>query len=136
MAAIRRPFPKNLRKQLEEDRGTLCEICKKEYDDIHHIDGDHTNNEFYNLQLLCVKCHRERRYEYSWYKEPEDIRHRLWLDDFRSLGKIKINLTLELLPDLAKEIDDFCSRNNVNRESAVVQLLYKGLCNDYNERFR
>jgi hypothetical protein len=30
----------------------LCQL------DIHHIDGNHTNNESSNLQTLCANCHR------------------------------------------------------------------------------
>lgn len=26
---------------------------------VHHIDGNHTNNEISNLMVLCYKCHRE-----------------------------------------------------------------------------
>ena len=26
---------------------------------LHHIDGDHTNNEFDNLQILCPNCHAQ-----------------------------------------------------------------------------
>lgn len=26
--------------------------------DVHHIDGDHTNNDLNNLQVLCANCHR------------------------------------------------------------------------------
>jgi len=37
---------------------TICEICGKENAiDVHHRDGDHTNNEKKNLQRLCRSCH-------------------------------------------------------------------------------
>lgn len=45
-------------------RGRECEIChNKEWMGkpiplcIHHIDGNHINNELTNLQLLCPNCH-------------------------------------------------------------------------------
>jgi len=45
-------------------RSHKCEICKnsKWLDnliplEVHHIDGDRTNNELKNLQLLCCNCH-------------------------------------------------------------------------------
>lgn len=54
----------NVKKQLIKERGIVCESCKlKEWLDlkipieIHHIDGDRTNNTPTNLQLLCPNCH-------------------------------------------------------------------------------
>lgn len=45
-------------------RGSTCESCKHEkwMDlpiplEIHHIDGNRTNNELCNLQILCCNCH-------------------------------------------------------------------------------
>jgi len=45
-------------------RKTSCELCG--YSplfirslDVHHRDGDNTNNEEYNLWTLCATCHRE-----------------------------------------------------------------------------
>jgi len=34
----------------------LCQL------DIDHIDGDHKNNNFDNLQVLCANCHRLKSY--------------------------------------------------------------------------
>lgn len=45
-------------------RGRKCECCgftewlgKPINLEIHHIDGDHNNNELENIQLLCPNCH-------------------------------------------------------------------------------
>lgn len=36
----------------------MCQNCKNvEFEHIHHIDEDPSNNEFSNLMLLCSKCH-------------------------------------------------------------------------------
>lgn len=47
-------------------RGYKCEICGiKEWNgkpirlEIHHIDGDRTNNNMDNLQILCPNCHSQ-----------------------------------------------------------------------------
>ncbi len=47
-------------------RGHKCEVCGNEtWNDkpipleIHHIDGDHLNNELDNLQILCPNCHAQ-----------------------------------------------------------------------------
>jgi len=37
----------------------MCERCGwKGYCDIHHRDGNHSNNEKENLEILCPNCHR------------------------------------------------------------------------------
>lgn len=54
----------SFRKRLIKQRGHKCEKClrnkwlKKEISlELHHIDGDRTNNDLENLQLLCPNCH-------------------------------------------------------------------------------
>lgn len=42
---------------------THCELCGfKAFDrcqlDVHHVDGNHHNNDPNNLQTLCANCHR------------------------------------------------------------------------------
>lgn len=52
------------KKHLINLRGHICDNCKNTqwFDrpitlEIHHIDGNRTNNELENLQLLCPNCH-------------------------------------------------------------------------------
>lgn len=54
----------HLKKNLLLTRGKRCESCtrskwlKKPIPiELHHIDGDRTNNSYENLQLLCPNCH-------------------------------------------------------------------------------
>lgn len=61
-----------IKKHLINFRGNNCEICKlSEWLgeiiklEIHHIDGDRTNNAESNLQLLCPNCHS---YTETWRK--------------------------------------------------------------------
>ena len=61
---LKRPRRESLRKNLISIRGHKCEGCKLEKWnnqpiplEIHHIDGDTSNNESNNLQLLCPNCH-------------------------------------------------------------------------------
>lgn len=57
---IRKSVSKLLRLKLVKERGGICEICKNEvFDQIHHIDGDASNNDEYNLRLICITCHKE-----------------------------------------------------------------------------
>jgi len=54
----------NFKKHLIKDKGHKCENCGlTEWQkqsivlEVHHEDGDRTNNEFSNLKLLCCNCH-------------------------------------------------------------------------------
>jgi hypothetical protein len=53
-----------LKPHLIKVRGNVCECCKNSLWldkpiklEIHHVDGDRTNNREENLQLLCPNCH-------------------------------------------------------------------------------
>jgi len=53
-----------LKPHLIKAKGHACEMCKLEkwldrkiILEVHHIDGNATNNEFDNLLLLCPNCH-------------------------------------------------------------------------------
>ena len=53
-----------LKKHLIKERSLKCETCSlTEWQnsdiplEVHHKDGDRTNNELENLQLLCCNCH-------------------------------------------------------------------------------
>ena len=56
----------NLKGHLIKFRGHKCECCElSEWREkpigleVHHVDGDRTNNELDNLQLLCGNCHNQ-----------------------------------------------------------------------------
>lgn len=68
-----------LRRALISERGNKCEKCGVESWngkpitlEIHHIDGNHHNNELSNLMLLCPNCHSQtENYKSSNKKEKE-----------------------------------------------------------------
>ena len=54
----------SIKPHLIKEKGHICERCNMStwLDcpislEIHHIDGDRTNNDYLNLQLLCPNCH-------------------------------------------------------------------------------
>jgi len=60
----------NLKKHLIRKKSHQCECCRltewQNYPivlEVHHIDGDRTNNNYENLQLLCCNCHA---ITYNW----------------------------------------------------------------------
>lgn len=57
------------RKQLKE----ACERCgfkpiHKCQLDVDHVDGNHNNNKWNNLQTLCANCHRIKTWHQTWKK--------------------------------------------------------------------
>jgi len=87
----RKSIPRTLIIQLIKTHGVLCQSCRnREFEEIHHIDGDRSNNAFDNLMLQCLPCHREKHEEETPTAKQET-------------GKmIRIGLDIEL--DLYKEI--------------------------------
>lgn len=56
---LRIPIPKGLKLKLVRERGGICQSCSEElYHQIHHIDGDPSNNDESNLLLVCYECHQ------------------------------------------------------------------------------
>ena len=54
----------SIKPHLIKERGHQCEECgmkrwgeEKIPLEVHHIDGDRTNNKYENLKLLCCNCH-------------------------------------------------------------------------------
>ena len=54
----------SVKPHLIKERGHQCEECgRKHWNkektplEVHHIDGDRTNNKYKNLKLLCCNCH-------------------------------------------------------------------------------
>lgn len=56
----------NLKRILQSGKEYKCEICgisewqnSKIKLQVHHVDGDRTNNDLKNLQILCPNCHSQ-----------------------------------------------------------------------------
>lgn len=67
-------------------RGRKCENCGLEEWlgqpinlEVHHIDGDRSNNSFENLQILCPNCHS---YTDNWRKKTNKKRVEVSEEDF------------------------------------------------------
>lgn len=76
--------------QLIKAHGIFCQSCRnREFEEIHHLDGDRSNNAFDNLMLQCLPCHREKHEQEPTAKQET--------------GKM-IRIGLDIEPDLYKEI--------------------------------
>lgn len=54
------PQENKVRAELQKEIGSMCPFCDNDdvgHFQIHHIDEDHSNNDFGNLLLLCPTCH-------------------------------------------------------------------------------
>jgi DNA polymerase III alpha subunit len=61
-------------KQEKIETLTRCEICGNSFSsrkELHHIDGNHSNNEPSNLSLACVSCHKKAHYKIGRIKQGE-----------------------------------------------------------------
>ena len=54
----------SVKPHLINERGHRCEECGRKHWskqkiplEVHHVDGDRTNNKYENLKLLCCNCH-------------------------------------------------------------------------------
>lgn len=59
-------FSKRIKRYFMDFHNSKCQKCgwgeKNQYTnkiplEIHHVDGNHQNNKFENLELLCPNCH-------------------------------------------------------------------------------
>jgi len=77
-------IPKAVVVQLIKTHGILCQNCNKlDFEHIHHIDNDHSNNDFSNLMLLCVTCHHVKHRsdisDFNWKVIKIDLEDYIWL---------------------------------------------------------
>jgi hypothetical protein len=95
-----------------------CAICRNEGKDIqiHHIDGNHNNNNIKNLIAVCLDCHSRvsgsrglgksyrpgevRRYKLAWEKQVEDS-HRVHRPQIRYQKELITQIDLIICEILA-----------------------------------
>jgi len=58
----RKDFTKPIKKRILVVQNNKCNYCKKVLDvaNFDHIDGDRSNNSFFNCQALCPNCHAKK----------------------------------------------------------------------------
>lgn len=58
-----------------------CCVCNKKSGQIHHIDGDNSNNSFDNLTFLCLNCHADAELKSTMLKRLTPTAIKLYRDD-------------------------------------------------------
>ena len=49
-----------------------CRICGQAASVVDHVDGNADNNELYNLQPLCVRCHNRKTFLGGWARRKRE----------------------------------------------------------------
>ena len=59
---LRRDFSESVRKKVLALQFYRCNYCNKVLDAVNfdHIDGNRSNNSFFNCQALCPNCHAKK----------------------------------------------------------------------------
>ena len=59
---LRRDFSESVRKKVLALQFYRCNYCNRVLDVVNfdHIDGDKSNNSFFNCQALCPNCHAKK----------------------------------------------------------------------------
>lgn len=65
----------------------VCCVCriKGKPTQIHHIDGDDTNNDIKNLAVLCLNCHNETQIRGGFHRKLDPEQIILFRDDWYSI---------------------------------------------------
>jgi len=78
MAKKRIPIPNELAAKVMFESDRTCCICRDptRKTEIHHIDGDPTNNDFSNLAVVCKDCQSDAHTEHAFARNltPELVR--------------------------------------------------------------
>ncbi len=84
----RKKLPAALKNHIMYESGFVCAICQEPGCQIHHIDGDHSNDVEENLICICNKHHGEAhtKRELSQNLDPKSLRHakKMWNEAMRS----------------------------------------------------
>jgi len=105
----------SIRRVLLNERGNKCEMCgitewlnKPIKIDMHHIDGNRSNNECDNLQLLCPNCHsctfnfRSHKSDRKAYTVIPDTEMDTIIDDIWKFSKIELAKRYNVCPTTIK----------------------------------
>ncbi len=136
MASKRRPkVPVSIEAEVLFKSNHICCICRTKGKDvqIHHIDGNKSNNNPANLAVLCLDCHSQvtgrrglgrsytpseiRKYKRSWEQ---------YVQDTRKVHKPQIRYRKELISQIDLIICEILGcRTNNPRSEELLDLLYE-----------
>ena len=136
-----------LKEKLLEDgvKERKCEICgNSEWNgqqiplELHHIDGDHYNNDFQNLMILCPNCHAQQSNNsakniHSYIKKIplKEEKDKIEQPYIKNSNLIKKNLEELSKEDFKKEVREN-TFTDISREYDVGVSTISRLCKKFN----
>lgn len=136
MLVITMTIPNDIAAKVLFKSDRTCVTCriKSKPIQIHHIDGNNSNNDIDNLAVLCLDCHNETQIEGGFHRKLDDEQIILYRDDWYSIvSRDRINAELEKsanLPDNKIEyITTLIENFQENEEFEFLSYLYHKLGN-------
>jgi hypothetical protein len=136
MASARRRIPARVEEEILFLADHTCSICTTRYKDVqvHHIDGDPSNNDLKNLVIVCLDCHSRitggrglgrsytrgevRRYKRSW-----EARVRAMRGAHKSVSVPRQKQLITQIDLIVCEI--LACEKNVLRANELLSLMYE-----------
>jgi hypothetical protein len=148
MKKKRIPVPKKTEAQLMYDTDRKCCICQDGTfgDQIHHIDGDPSNNKINNLVFICFNHHNEasitsslrkklsgetiKLYKAKWCEEV-DLKRKKRRDKFEKKEIIKLSedeiirasVKANVIIEIVKIMNEFHNLNNFEEKELLLEKL-------------
>jgi hypothetical protein len=73
MGKTRKSIPKQIKEKVLKEYNYRCAICGTDKPQLHHIDGNHDNNDELNLMPLCPNCHLTDQHDPTKPTEPQKL---------------------------------------------------------------
>lgn len=103
-----------IKKGIKENKCELCGISGEEVIlELHHIDGNHHNNELKNLQVLCPNCHSKTDNFRGRGQKRSETPECVYIKKERPKC-ICLNCGKEFISDRCDQKRKFCNRNCYN----------------------
>lgn len=109
------------REKCLEAKGRVCDICESDEDiEVHHIDGDRTNDRLENLIPLCAKHHKEIHNGSLELDEYDDLRP-------GTQTATMVQITVRLTKENLRQVDETVDGTHRSRADLIREYVDQGL---------
>lgn len=128
--AKRTPIPTSVQNKVLVSNRHACCVCQKDGVQLHHIDGDPSNNDISNLAALCLDHHDRATMIGALTKKltPTQVRHykQTWearcADDIRALSRKRLTFYYCIYKNPPRIIELYRQLTQTRRQTAVDEL--------------
>lgn len=117
-------WAENVKKLRQVNKCNICGISNPKRLEIHHVDGDRSNNHISNLEPLCVSCHKKEEYKVGRVKRGEKGYPRL-TEKVKSITLGSTGMTYDITMD-APNHNYVCESNIISCNSHAVGYAITG----------